>query len=192
MNVEKMTSKEISDYLANHGIKMHFNSKREKLEAAFNELTLSTEDNMEDDNQEVTEVTETEAVNETANPEKAELTVEQDALRLIRVIVRPNDPLKQESTGDIFTIGSSVVNNGRAIKKYIPYNNEEGWHIPNIIYQNLKAAKCQVFKREKRDGEDVMVPHMIRAYNIEVLDPLTPEELKKLADRQKAHNTLGT
>ena len=35
MQIEKMTSKQISDELSNHGIKMHFNTKRDKLVNAF-------------------------------------------------------------------------------------------------------------------------------------------------------------
>ena len=38
MNIEEMTSKQISDELSNRGVTMHFNSKREKLEEAFNFL----------------------------------------------------------------------------------------------------------------------------------------------------------
>ena len=35
MNIEEMTSKQISDELSNRGVTMHFNSKREKLEEAL-------------------------------------------------------------------------------------------------------------------------------------------------------------
>jgi len=38
MNIQDMTSKQISDKLAENGIKMHFNSKREKLEEALNKI----------------------------------------------------------------------------------------------------------------------------------------------------------
>ena len=38
MNIENMTSKEISDELSNHGIKMHFNTKRDKLVDALSNV----------------------------------------------------------------------------------------------------------------------------------------------------------
>ena len=38
MNIENMTSKEISDELSNHGINMHFNTKRDKLVNALNNV----------------------------------------------------------------------------------------------------------------------------------------------------------
>ena len=47
MNIENLTSKQISDKLAENGIKMHFNSKREKLEEALNNLPITEGDNME-------------------------------------------------------------------------------------------------------------------------------------------------
>jgi len=46
MNMNEMTSKQISDKLAEHGIKMHFNSNRLKLEEALNNLTSNNEDNI--------------------------------------------------------------------------------------------------------------------------------------------------
>jgi hypothetical protein len=114
-----------------------------------------------------------------------------DAMKLIRVIVRPNDPLKLESGGEIFTYGSNVINNGKAVKKYVPFNNEEGWHIPNIIYQNIIATECQIFKKVTRNGQDTMEAIKIKAYNVEVLPALTQAEIDKIAIKQKATSSVG-
>jgi hypothetical protein len=114
-----------------------------------------------------------------------------DAMKLIRVIVRPNDPLKLESGGEIFTYGSNVINNGKAVKKYVPFNNEEGWHIPNIIYQNIIATECQIFKKITRNGQDTMEAVKIKAYNVEVLPALTQIEIDKIAIKQKATSSVG-
>ena len=115
------------------------------------------------------------------------LTAKQDALRLVRVIVRCNDPKKKDHTGDIFTVGDSRVG---FVKKYIPYDNEEGWHIPNIIYQTMKNAECQVFVTIKmKNGQDRREGRLIKAFNIEVLDDLTPAELDKLAIQQKSRGS---
>jgi hypothetical protein len=114
-----------------------------------------------------------------------------DAMKLIRVIVRPNDPLKLESGGEIFTYGSNVINNGKAVKKYVPFNNEEGWHIPNIIYQNIIATECQIFKKVTRNGQDTMEAVKIKAYNVEVLSALTQVEIDKIAIKQKATSSVG-
>lgn len=199
MNTENMTSKQISDKLAEHGIKMHFNSNRQKLEEALFTIT-----NHEDDIMEAQEaVTETPAntggiVITTDmlddfkfNGVELEGLRDNDAMKLIRVIVRPNDPLKRESSGEIFTYGSSVIKEGKAIKKYIPFNNEEGWHIPNIIYQNIIATECQIFKKVTRNGQDTMEAVKIKSYNVEVLPALTQDEIDKIAIRQKATSSVG-
>jgi hypothetical protein len=195
MNIQDMTSKQISDKLAENGIKMHFNSKREKLEEALNNLPITEGDNME--------VQETQAIPTAVlitadqlddfkfNGVELEGLREDNTMKLIRVIVRPNDPLKLESTGEIFSFGNSVANGGKVVKKYVPFNNEEGWHVPNIIFENIKAAECQIFKKVVRNGQETMEPQKIKAYNVEVLDDLTQEEVDKIAVRQKATSSVG-
>ena len=195
MNMNEMTSKQISDKLAENGIKMHFNSNRTKLEEALNTILISNEGTIMEaatvSNTEGQAITDAMLDDFSYNGVELEGLREQDAMKLVRVIVRPNDPLKLESTGEIFTVGNATVNNGRAVKKYIPFNNEEGWHIPNIIYQNIKAAECQIFKKMSRNGQDTMEAMKIKAYNIEVLPALTQDEIDKIAIKQKATSSVG-
>jgi hypothetical protein len=195
MNMQDMTSKQISDKLAEHGIKMHFNSKREKLEEALNNLTITEGDNMEVQATQATPtaVLITDDMLDDFKIDGVELEGlrDNDAMKLIRVIVRPNDPLKLESGGEIFTYGSNVINNGKAVKKYVPFNNEEGWHIPNIIYQNIVATECQIFKKVTRNGQDTMEAVKIKSYNVEVLPALTQDEIDKIAIRQKSTSSVG-
>ncbi len=198
--MNEMTSKQISDKLAEHGIKMHFNSNRKKLEEALNTILNSdTEDKtMEAQQAQATQavptgvlITEDQLDDFKFNGVELEGLRESNTMKLIRVIVRPNDPLKLESTGEIFSFGNSVANHGKVVKKYVPFNNEEGWHIPNIIFENIKAAECQIFKEVVRNGQETMEPQRIKAYNVEVLDDLTQEEVDKIAVRQKATNSVG-
>jgi len=195
MNIETMTSKEISDKLAEHGIKMHFNSKRTKLVEALNNINGNEDTKMEatvmETTNNVTVVTEDMLDDFKINGVELEGLRNDDAMKLIRVIVRPNDPLKLESGGEIFTYGSNVINNGKAVKKYVPFNNEEGWHIPNIIYQNIVATECQIFKKVTRNGQDTMEAVKIKSYNVEVLPALTQGEIDKIAIRQKATSSVG-
>jgi len=195
MNMNEMTSKQISDKLAENGIKMHFNSNRTKLEEALNTILNSNEGTIMEaataSNTEEQAITDAMLDDFSYNGVELEGLREQDAMKLVRVIVRPNDPLKLESTGEIFTVGNATVNNGRAVKKYIPFNNEEGWHIPNILYQNIKAAECQIFKKMSRNGQDTMEAMKIKAYNIEVLPALTQDEIDKIAIKQKATSSVG-
>jgi len=207
MNIENMTSKEMSDELSNHGIKMHFNTKRDKLINALNNIDgiTSGKDSPVSDvilkgktaeelakELGVTILTDDD-IDENFQYKGVELEGlrEMNAQKLIRVIVRPNNPLKRDHTGDIFTVGNRKLNNGRAVKKYIPYNNEEGWHIPNVLYEHLMAAECQIFKKVHRNGQEVMEPQNIKAFNVEVLPPLTTDEIEKLRVKQKATGSIG-
>ena len=69
-------------------------------------------------------------------------------MKLVRIVVTPNDPLMSSYPGLIFTVGASGLNNGKMVKKYVPFNNEEGWHVPqyySIIKLNM--LKCKNLKQ---------------------------------------------
>ncbi len=195
MQVEEMTSKQISDELSNHGVKMHFNTKREKLEKTLKATQdgTSIDESMETSDSGGVHLTEAELIANDFmwNGVELEGLREANAQKLIRVIVRSNNPLKRDHTGDIFTVGNKALNHGKPVKKYIPYNNEEGWHIPNILYEHLMAAECQIFKKVTRNGQEFMEPTNIKAFNIEILPPLTEEEMEQLKIKQKATGSIG-
>ncbi len=197
MNIETMTSKEISDKLAENGIKMHFNSKREKLVEALNNINNSNEDNtMETTVAETSDsangvvITEDMLDDFSFNGVELQGLRKNDAEKLIRVIVRPNDPLKLETSGEIFSFGSKLIDE-RIAKKYVPFNNEEGWHITNMMYKNIIAAECQIFKKVTRNGQETMEAIKIKSYNVEVLPALTQGEIDKIAVRQKSTSSVG-
>ena len=111
-----------------------------------------------------------------------------EAGRLIRVRVNCMNPNKKDYEGEIFTVSNSVVG---TFKKYVPYNNEEGWHIPKMIYDHLIERECQIFYTTNGPrGEKIRKGKLIKEFAIEVLDPLTGEELQKLAQRQAMANNL--
>lgn len=104
------------------------------------------------------------------------------ALALVRVVLTCMNPAKREWDGEIFTVGNSLVG---SITKFVPFNNEEGWHIPRIMYNLLRDRECQIFvtvtdpnKNKIRKGK------MIKEFSIDVLEPLNAEELQELKERQ--------
>lgn len=104
-----------------------------------------------------------------------------EANRLVRIRVQCMDPTKKEWPGEIISVGSAKLG---TFKKYIPYNNEP-YHVPKIIYQELKERKCTVFITETLpNGQKTRKGKLVPAYAIEVLPPLTPQEIKDLAQRQ--------
>jgi hypothetical protein len=115
------------------------------------------------------------------------MTAEQAAMKLVRVVVTPNDPLMVNYPGLIFTVGMSGINNGRMIKKFVPFSNEEGWHVPTIILRQIESAEMQKFKTVNRpNGEKVLEPYLTKKFNVQILPDLTNEEIKRLADQQAA------
>lgn len=108
--------------------------------------------------------------------------LQKDAAALVRIRVTCMNPAKKEWEGEIFTVGNSVIG---TFKKYVPFNADEGWHVPHVIYEQIKARECQVFYTEKsKHGVSVRKGKLIKEFAVEVLDPLTEEELKELAQRQ--------
>lgn len=102
---------------------------------------------------------------------------------LKRVIIQCMDPAKREWPGENISVGSSKFG---TYKKHIPFNGEP-YHIPKIIYDFLKERKCTIYETvQNHDGRGGSVRRgkSVAAFNIVDLPPLTPEELKKLADKQ--------
>lgn len=105
-----------------------------------------------------------------------------EATKLVRIRLSCMNPNKSEWDGEILTVGNTIVGTH---KKYIPFNAEEGWHVPHIMYEDLKARECQIFvTRTDSRGNKVREGKLIKEFAIEVLPPLTAEEIKDLAQRQ--------
>lgn len=105
-----------------------------------------------------------------------------DALRLIRIRLQCMNPAKKEWEGEIISVGNSVVG---TVKKYIPFNADEGWHVPKMLFDYLNEKQCQVFVTVKDSrGNSIRKGKLIKEFSIEVLPPLTADELKEMARRQ--------
>jgi len=110
------------------------------------------------------------------------------ANRLIRCRVTCMDPNKKDWEGEIITVSNSIV---PTIKKYISFT-ADAWHIPQMILNVMKEKKCTVFKTVKGPrGEKIRKGYQVAAYNIEMLDPLTEDELDELAKQQALAGNIG-
>lgn len=102
--------------------------------------------------------------------------------RLVRVVVNCMNPTKRDWPGEMIEVSNSLVG---TFKKFIPFNNAAGYHIPHIIFQALKERKCQIFVNgTDSNGNPTKRAKLISEFAVEVLDPLTEAELKELAQRQ--------
>lgn len=119
-----------------------------------------------------------------ASPSADQIRIERirRATELVRVRVTCMNPFKREWEGEIFTVSNSAVGTH---KKYVPFNAEEGWHVPRIILNQILERQCQIFVTEKDSrGNRVRRGKLIKEFAVEILPPLTEAELKDLAQRQ--------
>lgn len=107
---------------------------------------------------------------------------QQEAHKLIRVIVTPNDPIKQQMTQEFFGCGNSVLG---TVSRVVVFGEE--WHVEKIILDLIKSKQYQFFVPKRNEkGDVVMVSKTAPAYNVVELPPLTKDELKELARLQEA------
>ena len=156
------------------GVKFHPSISLEKLREKVNAAVTSEG--------EVEEVTNTpsETKEETIGEKRKRLKAE--ALKLVRIRLTCLNPAKKEWEGEIITVGNSLIG---SVKKFVPFNADDGWHVPHVIYQQLKERQCQIFyTATDARGNKVRKGKLIKEFAIEVLPPLTKEELDELARRQ--------
>ena len=102
--------------------------------------------------------------------------------RLVRCRITCMNPHKKNVTGEIISVGSSKVG---TYKKFIPFNVEEPYHIPKIIFDYLKEKKCRIGTTVKLpNGQEVNRYKLVNEFALEVLPPLNEKELADLAQRQ--------
>ena len=183
--INSMTDDEMRQELADNGVTLHHKTGTKKLASTL--ADVRTKEYKEDHKK--SDLT---GPSEAAKAAKAKhlaamQTPEKLAMKLTRVVVTPNDPAMVNYPGLIFSVGATGLNNGKMIKKFVPFNNEEGWHVPQILLNQIENGQMQKFKTVVRpNGEKVLEPYLTKKFNVRILDPLTREELEKLAARQGA------
>lgn len=104
-----------------------------------------------------------------------------EAMKLVRVIITPMESTKATNLeSELFCAGNSVVG---TVKRTIPFGEE--WHVEQILLNSIKEKKYQMFMSKKNaQGAVITTAKLVPAYSISILDPLTQEELDKLAEMQ--------
>ena len=182
--INSMTDEEIRQELTDNGVTVHHKTGTKKLASTL--ADVRTKEYKEDPKK--SDLT---GPSEAAKAAKAKhlaamQTPEKLAMKLTRVVVTPNDPTMVNYPGLIFSVGASGLNNGRMVKKFVPFNNEEGWHVPQIILNQIENGQMQKFKTVTRaNGEKVLEPFLTKKFNVRILDPLTREELQRVAAANK-------
>lgn len=106
--------------------------------------------------------------------------------RLVRIQVTCMNPVKRDWPGETIEVSNSVVG---SFKKFIPFNNPAGYHVPYIIFQALKERECQIFVNGADfRGTPTKRAKLIKEFSVEIMEPLTQAEIKELAQRQLMAN----
>ena len=101
---------------------------------------------------------------------------------LLRVRITCLDPNKKNWPGEIVSVGSARLG---TFKRYVPFDTEEPWHIPKIIYDVLNERMCSIpVKKKDSRGHKTTAYKQIKAYSITIEEPMTKEEIKELARQQ--------
>ena len=114
-----------------------------------------------------------------------------DALKLVRIRITNLDPKKKDLQGEIVTVANEHIG---TVKKFVPYGEvtENGYHVPNCIYNMLRRRKfLNIRTRRGKNGQEHIEQTWAQEFSIEVLPPLTEEELKKLATAQTAAGSVN-
>lgn len=130
-----------------------------------------------------------ETTQQAINRFRKELIAEQ--MRLVRVRIQNLNPNKAELPGEIFTVANDFIGN---VTKYIPYGEvtDDGYHIPYCIYTQLRDRRFNSIKtgRDKTTGTPKVSTSWVKEFALEILPPLTKEELRQLASAQAAAGSL--
>jgi hypothetical protein len=187
IDVTAMEDSDIHAELKSHGINLHHKTGSAKLQETLTAVLNNTYETAAESQDIETVVDNVKHLTTAEHIEK--LTPTQRAMRMQRVIVSPNDPLMSTYNGLIFTVGASKVNKGRMVKKYVPFNNDNGWHVPQIIIDQIEAAQMQKFKQVNLpNGEKTLQAYITKKFNVQILPPLSQAEMGILAASQVARS----
>lgn len=108
-----------------------------------------------------------------------------EKMKLVRCRIYNLNPAKRDLQGEIITVANKFLG---TVRKFIPFGEatDQGYHIPQCIYDELKSRQFQQIRTKTVKGQIQVIPRIVPEYSVEVLPPLTTEELKDLAIKQAA------
>lgn len=123
------------------------------------------------------------------SPQEKRMRLNREARVLRRIRITCMNPNKKSMTGEIFTVSNAVVG---TIKRFVPFDAEDGWHVEEMILKMIKARKFQTFYTVKlQNGRKARRGKLVPEFAVEMLKPLTQKELGDLAKRQAISGSLA-
>lgn len=117
----------------------------------------------------------------------------EENMKLVRLRITCLDPKKKDLPGEVFTVANEHLG---TVRKFVPYGEvtDNGYHVPYCIYKALKARKflnIRTFKDRQNQNQIKVEQGWAQEFALEVLPPLTGDEIKKLAAAQSAAGGLN-
>ncbi len=126
-----------------------------------------------------------------AQPMNARQQMLAEQMRLVRCHIVNLDPKKKDLPGEIISVANELLGN---VRKFIPFgeSTENGYHIPYVIYKMLERRKFLQIRtrRDPRTGTNVTTQAWVKEFSIRILEPLTKEQLRDLAQAQIAAGSI--
>ena len=166
-------------YAANIGIE----SLREKVNAAINAAQAQEQSKQETEKR-------TDPAAEATPVESVYEQQYRELMKLVRIRISCLNPIKANVPGEFVTFVNGVLGK---VTKYIPFGeaSDNGYHVPQCIVNELQDRKFLQLKETKsRFGTTSVEKRMVNEFSIEILEPLTEEELNELKARQHASGTI--
>ena len=162
------------------GLKYHPRAGVEKLKEAINAKLTG-----ESDEDEASEA-DKKSLTKRQTREVKRKEVRKEAGRLIRFTLSCNDPQFSSRGGIMKEVGNSLI----SFKKFIPFDT--AFHAPKIIVDHLKSCTYtkSVESKDKTTGRKVVKYIVAKQFVLDILEPLTQEQLKDLALEQARTGSL--
>lgn len=110
-----------------------------------------------------------------------------DLTKLVRCMIVSNDPaMKEWDMTPYYSFSNSTITLDSIT---IPLGVE--WHIPNAYVGMLQAMECKIpVKTKDEKGRPITIRRSVKKYNVNILPPLTAEELEALKMAQVMRDGL--
>ena len=136
------------------------------------------------------------------NTQQAEVEKRPETLRerlirenmpLLRCRITNLDPKKKDLPGEVVTFANEYLG---TVRVFVPFGEptEDGWHIPTCIYNLLNERKFLNIRtiRDPKTRTEKVSTVWAKEFALEILEPLTVDELRQLAQAQIAAGSVDT
>lgn len=112
--------------------------------------------------------------------------IKRKATALVRVRITCLNPSKRDSEGEFFRTGNKYV---PTISRFVPF--EQDTHIEQMLLTLIQNREYSIVVHEKNaEGRKSPVRKQRKEFQVEILEPLSKEELAKLAESQIKRNAI--